>query len=492
MARACQGVFRMKKSLWTRIALVAGLTVVGAIAQASLADATVLVERAANNRTLTVRYSGAAAALAELRINGVSIATRSLDEKTMTGEASFGIETAELADGENTIEIRLYDLDGKVVGSQVSQVNIDRRGAGPIFLEKPRAGSTISGPAEIKLGFRQDMRNVYVSFFINDKLRMLRQMPPYSYLWDTEKERNGWHEVQAWVVDENNNTFRTEKMRLFINNSQGRTDRTMPVGSTGIGSLASPSGIRITPSGSGVASSAAAVTAAAPAAPGIKAPTIKPAVKAAVGPKVTSNQPKPTPVTPSGTKAAEVGSGGALGPRNMNPGVKGAESIAVVGPRWTVASAAGSGTPISLSTAAAGTTTLAPIAVGFGTRLPKDGEFQIMMNNAYVNFDVAPRVADGVPLTPFRHLFQEAGGSVAWQHESKEVSARGLGKSVLFRIGRDLADVNGQQYRFEITPFIEGGRAIVPLSFMVDALNVKVQYDPNTGHVLVSTLEKKS
>ncbi len=115
-----------------------------------------------------------------------------------------------------------------------------------------------------------------------------------------------------------------------------------------------------------------------------------------------------------------------------------------------------------------------------------------MMNNAYVNFDVAPRVADGVPLTPFRHLFQEAGGSVAWQHESKEVSARGLGKSVLFRIGRDLADVNGQQYRFEITPFIEGGRAIVPLSFMVDALNVKVQYDPNTGHVLVSTLEKKS
>lgn len=473
------------------MSLIAGLSVMAVVAQASLADATVLVERAANNRTLTVRYSGAAAALAELKINGQSVATRSLNEKVMTGEASFAIETAELADGENTIEIKLYDLDGKVVGTQISKVNIDRRGAGPIFLDKPRSGSTVSGPVEIKLGFRQDMRNVYVSFFINDQLRMLRQVPPFAYLWDTEREKNGWHEVQAWVVDEHNNTFRTEKMRLFINNSSGRTDREGTAGTVSLNSAsgAAPSGIRISGSGTGTASGAIGA-AAAPTAPTAKAPAVKAPVKAA-GPKVTANTPQTSRVAPAGTKGAASDSGNALGTRNVNPGLQSTESLAVYGPRWTVASARSTGGSVSLSTAAAGTTTLAPIAVSFGTRLPQDGEFQIMLNNSYVDFDVAPRIADGVPLTPFRHLFQEAGGVVAYKHELKEISAQGMGKSVWFKIGRDLADVNGQQYRFEVTPFLESGRVIVPLSFMVDALNVKVQFDPNTGHVFVSTLEGK-
>lgn len=476
------------------MSLIAGLSVMAVVAQASLADATVLVERAANNRTLTVRYSGAAA-LAELRINGQSVATRSLNEKVMTGEASFAIETAELADGENTVEIRLYDLDGKVVGTQISKVNIDRRGAGPIFLDKPRSGSTVSGPVEIKLGFRQDMRNVYVSFFINDQLRMLRQVPPFAYLWDTERERNGWHEVQAWVVDEHNNTFRTEKMRLFINNSQGRTDRTgANAGTVSLNSApsTSPSGIRISQSGSGTASAAMGATApTAPTAPTVKAPAVKTPAKGTAGPKLTPNTPKAPKVSPSGTKGAATDSGNALGTRNVNPGLQTTESLAVYGPRWTVASSSSTGGSISLSTAAAGTTTLAPVAINYGTRLPKDGEFQIMLNNSYVDFDVAPRIAEGVPLTPFRHLFQEAGGVVAWKHDLKEVSAQGMGKTVWFRIGRDLADVNGQQYRFETTPFLESGRVIVPLSFMVDALKVKVQFDPNTGHVLVSTLEGK-
>ncbi len=30
------------------------------------------------------------------------------------------------------------------------------------------------------------------------------------FLWDTERERNGWHEIHAWVVDGQNNTWKTE------------------------------------------------------------------------------------------------------------------------------------------------------------------------------------------------------------------------------------------------------------------------------------------
>jgi hypothetical protein len=130
---------------------------------------------------------------------------------------------------------------------------------------------------------------------------------------------------------------------------------------------------------------------------------------------------------------------------------------------------------------------LAPVAVEYGTRLPEVGAFQVMLDNRYVNFDVNPRVEKGVPFTPFRHLFQEAGGSVHWEAAHRTVRARGMGKLLWFRVGDDVADVNGSSVRFEIAPFIESGRVLVPMSFMVDALNIRVQYDPNTGHVLVTT-----
>jgi hypothetical protein len=37
---------------------------------------------------------------------------------------------------------------------------------------------------------------------------------------------------------------------------------------------------------------------------------------------------------------------------------------------------------------------------------------------------------------------------------------------------------------------LERGRTIVPLSFIRDSLNVEVEYDPSTGHVLITTKKK--
>jgi hypothetical protein len=39
----------------------------------------------------------------------------------------------------------------------------------------------------------------------------------------------------------------------------------------------------------------------------------------------------------------------------------------------------------------------------------------------------------------------------------------------------------------ETAPYIDRGRTIVPLSFIDDALNVNVDYDKETGHVLITS-----
>jgi hypothetical protein len=98
-------------------------------AQAGLIDGTVLINRAANNRTITVQYDGVAAALVEMRVNGESIASRAIDEKQASGETNFALNPAILVDGENTIEVRLYDAKGKLAPSSSRSPSPVRRSA---------------------------------------------------------------------------------------------------------------------------------------------------------------------------------------------------------------------------------------------------------------------------------------------------------------------------------------------------------------------------
>ena len=130
------------------------------------------------------------------------------------------------------------------------------------------------------------------------------------------------------------------------------------------------------------------------------------------------------------------------------------------------------------------------IAITKGQRLPNYGSFSIMYNSAVVNFDVSPRVLDGVPMTPFRHLLEKAGGTVDWESASKSVRAFSDGQDIYLKIGDKVARINKLPVDLEIAPFLDRGRTIVPLSFIREALNVDVEFDKATGHVLITTAKK--
>src|SRR5208283_6046347 len=78
---------------------------------------------------------------------------------------------------------------------------------------------------EISVGFNKTFANSFVSFFIDNQLRSMSNTPPFSYIWDTSRDANGWHEVESWLVDNSNTTYRTKKIRIFVNNPSGHTIR---------------------------------------------------------------------------------------------------------------------------------------------------------------------------------------------------------------------------------------------------------------------------
>jgi len=326
-------------------------------------------------------------------------------------------------------------------------------------------GATLQGNVDIKVGFGQSMKNTYVSFFIDNQFKSISNVPPFEFGWDTTKDSNGWHEVEAWVVDGNSETYKTKKVRVFVENPGGKTER-----------IFDPSVKRATvhPAKTTI-SVAKAVT--PPVAKGRGTPVAK-AKPALVLAGTEANRVHANVAGVAGTKPAIWAPSISMGPKEMMPtGTRVAkiQSVPPVNVIRSVPEAAATGR----------------ISITRGLRLPNIGTFAIVYNTQFVEFDVQPRVSDdGVPLTPFRYLIEKAGGKVDWQGTLKDVTAQADGKRIFLHIGDTFAEINKQRVELERPSFIDSGRTIVPLSFMRDALNVNIEYDKASGHVLITSIKK--
>lgn len=466
------------KKLFASIAVLAGITVLSASSAAlalPLDEAKILIDRSANSPTLNIKFSGVAATMVELRVNGTSFGTKPVTSKNKQGESSFTLDPSLLSEGDNEIEVRLFDKDGRLLGTERTIVTTDTGERGPVYLINPKVGSTIMGPIEIKVGFGRELKNSYVSFFVNGQFRSMTNVRPFAFIWDTSRETNGWHEVEAWVVDDASNTFKTRKVKVFVNNPGGRTNRN-PDPTPPTTAVAPPKSLVTNPIPTKVPATAATTVAATA--------TVAAPVAAATQ---ATNDVKPITAPRTTLKTVDTGQAVSMGSRNITPTVTNPTTTVVPKGTIEVKIANPKTTGVTSAAAALGTS---KIAIAKGQRLPNVGSFTIVLNAAPVAFDVQPRVQDGIALTPFRALFEQAGGKVDWENLSKALTASGMGKDVFVKIGDRTALVNKIEVSMELAPFIERGRTMVPLSFIRESLDVEVDYDPATGHVLIT--KKKS
>ncbi|MBL8086768.1 MAG: hypothetical protein JNM85_01700 [Chthonomonas sp.] len=461
-----------KKSLPVLIALAVSCT--------GMAVQEINIDKAVNSPSITIRYTKMRAAMIELKLNGASISTRKLTGNSTEGETNFSIDVTSLTDGDNKLEVLIYDAEGRLLGTQTSTLQAEGENHSAVQLQGVKQGETVRGAIEIKLGVNRDFREMYVSFFVDEQWKALKNFPPYSYIWDTTGMTNGWHEVQAWVVDENNNTFKTRKVKVYVNNPGGRTERVTSTPTTApkpevTKPVAKPLPTVAVKAPLPVSLSSTTISASIGKSSGMKRTTALPSVQAdqrlmmPTGARVVTKPTVTAPQKPVVTPAAKptVTKPAVVKPTVSKPVVK----------------------PAAVAPIQTATTNATRLTLGKGTRLPNLTSFNISLNNSLVAFDVMPRVEDGVALTPFRHLFEHAGGKVKWDNTQKRVSAKSKSSSVDLQIGRADAKVNGRTVQMERRAFIDHSRTIVPLSFFSDALNVNIEFDKATNHVLIT--EKK-
>lgn len=437
-------------------------------------DQEILIKRALNSPDLTVRYSGARVAMVELRLNGMSLGTKPANSGVTSGESVFTLDLGLLSDGENKVEVRLYDKNGKLVGTETSTIVNDGPQDSQVRLSYPKMGQTVRGALDIKVGFGKELRNAYVSFFVDSQFKSLTNSAPFTFTWDTTREANGWHELEAMLVDDTSTTFKTRKVRVFVDNPGGRTDREIPNSN----SVEPPAtaGNKIEPPVAGSAGTKGTGGSTQPS-----ATVTNPLPPVAAG-TTASNTLNPQVGSKAGVASGQIGGTSTTGSRLVTPNVpKGAKAAAQHGAKPVIQiKTAGE----AIKNATPGIT--GTMSIEKGTRLPMAGTFKISYNSKPISFDVQPRVQDGIALAPVRHLIEGAGGTVDWNHQAKMVQALADGQSIQLTIGDKFAKVGNSLIELEVSPFIERGRTIIPLSFLHETLNVNIEVDGKTGMVLIT------
>lgn len=111
---------------------------------------------------------------------------------------------------------------------------------------------------------------------------------------------------------------------------------------------------------------------------------------------------------------------------------------------------------------------------------------KVFVNGVKPDFDVKPFIEEGRTLVPFRALAETIGAQVEWNAESRKVTVLKDNKVVEMTLGSKLALVDGKQVTLEVPPQIVNGRTVVPLRFVGESLDADVNYDADTEIIKVS------
>ena len=480
---------------------------------------------------------------AELYVDGVRWVRRNLDAPQLKNVLSFDIDATSLEQGTHTFLVKVFDAAGASAQTEIQM----QAGAGGGALEGfgpkmsftgVKGGSKVSGTVELTLEAEaRNGVNPYVSFYVDKQFKTLKNYPPYNYLWDTTSVPNGFHTIEAMGYLETGRDTTSRRLRLYVDNAGGETkvknevadlSRTVksatpkisaaatiaPVTKTAKPSLSleltparvSPIAPVSRPEAQSVGlrmSSVDALAAVSPVAPretavapasGMVRPIRRPVGKTVLASKsVTNIASVMTPATPgaSAAIARPVPVSATLDLTPIAPLAKSSLMIpSPVAPQRVTVAAPAPAIPMTprthrkLSKAAPSVplATLPSMSVVLEAK-----PIQVAFDGQRIAFDVQPRIEAGLPIAPFRHIFEHTGGQVMWVSKSHVVRAVNADREIIIKVGGKTAMVNGQQVTLDKAAFIEKGRTIVPLSFVGKSLDVNIQYDPATGHLDISS-----
>ena len=117
---------------------------------------------------------------------------------------------------------------------------------------------------------------------------------------------------------------------------------------------------------------------------------------------------------------------------------------------------------------------------------PAPGTIGVIIGNSWVQYDIPPQVINGRTLVPLRATFEALGAYVDWNEVTQTVIATRGGTVINLTIGQDYALVNGQRTQLDVPGMTQGGRTLVPLRFVGEALGANVDWNAETQIITIT------
>jgi hypothetical protein len=488
---------------------------------------------------LEVRYRGGNVASIELTIDGQPVKKRALTTRNTQGMIRFALDPGTLGEGDHLISISATDRDGNT-STTTTQIHVTAGDPNSLAnLMSPKKNSMVQGLVPIEVKIDESIHRPFVSFYVDQDFAVVN-FAPFTYNWDSTRATNGPHTVGIEVIDGDTQAIvKRFSVVVNVNNPGGFTNRQTTIPDLNHKSALKTEGLKSNNDRPAriVEAVRAAGTMAVPSAhfdasglDNTALHTVRPLSDLQsdlheVLPQGNLVLPviertaisRPDHTVPAAHFAGTYGAAtrpGALGlfanPHEMlhldQDGLEAGTALHVhAKPRRVGNFAAMPDAGLSVTTIATQINT-APVnahvkpvftthtkraiqtaLVGGGALNSRGGAFEVAFDNTRIAFDVPPRVEHGLPLAPFRQIFEHAGGTVRWYNQSQTVRAYNATREIEFKVGQKTATVNNHAVKMDAKSYVDHGRTIVPLTFVRDALNVTVQYDAATGHLRIES-----
>ncbi len=109
----------------------------------------------------------------------------------------------------------------------------------------------------------------------------------------------------------------------------------------------------------------------------------------------------------------------------------------------------------------------------------------VTLNGRSLVFDQPPIIVDNRTLVPLRVIFESMGASVDWDQETETVTSRLGDTSISLKLGSSAMYKNGEEIHLDVPAQIVNQRTLVPVRAISEAFGADVEWDGNTGTVVI-------
>jgi len=115
------------------------------------------------------------------------------------------------------------------------------------------------------------------------------------------------------------------------------------------------------------------------------------------------------------------------------------------------------------------------------------GKKSIRIDSKTVTIDQAPVLENNTTMVPVRFVAEALGARVEWLGDRRLVRVYGNGQFVQLGIGEPIASIGGAVVRTAAPPKLSGGRTMVPLRLIAEAMGWRVDWEASGRSVVLSS-----